>query len=108
MSTVQEVCEQLVSGLRAQVPGDFVLAGIEVHLGELVELDAAALLAALQGALPGIEVLLTRVPGVLKCKDCGAEYPSDEHPCPACGSGHAELIHGTELGIARAWGAPRA
>jgi Zn finger protein HypA/HybF involved in hydrogenase expression len=102
----QTVAAALVAGLRAQLPAaGFTLGGVEVQLGELVDLSADALREAMEGELPGIEVRITVVRGALKCQDCGAEYPSDEHPCPVCGSGRAELIHGTELTIARAWGA---
>jgi Zn finger protein HypA/HybF involved in hydrogenase expression len=82
-----------------------VVAGIEVRLGAMVDLGADELRTALRNRLgPGIEVQITTVAAVLRCLDCGAEYPGDEHPCPVCGSGRAELIHGAELQIARAWG----
>jgi Zn finger protein HypA/HybF involved in hydrogenase expression len=100
-----EVAAQLVAGLRGQLPTDgFRLAGVEVQLGELVDLTAAELAAAIQAILGPVEVRVKVVTGVLKCLDCGAEYPSDEHPCPVCGSPNAQLVHGTELAIARAWG----
>lgn len=106
MSDLDEIADQLLAALHAQLPAaGFLLAGIEVHLGERVDLLASALRTAMQVRLPGIEVQVTVVAALLKCQDCGAEYPADEHPCPVCGSGRAELIHGHELAIARAWGA---
>lgn len=102
-----EVARALVAGLRAQVPSEgFALAGIEVEVGELVDVDRETLAEALRTALPGVEVRLTVVPAVLVCLDCGAEYPADEHPCPSCGSSRAELLRGNELQVLRAWGAP--
>lgn len=102
---VDAIAETLVAALRAQA-GAMRVAGIEVRLGAMVDLAPAVLQAALEATLgPGVEVQITVVAAVLRCLDCGAEYPGDEHPCPACGSGRAELIHGTELEIARAWGA---
>lgn len=103
--SIVAVAGQLLEGLQAQLPASgFRLVGIEIHVGALVELDPEALRAAVLALLPRVEVQITRVDALLKCKDCGAEYPSDEHPCPVCGSPHAELVHGMELGIVRAWG----
>lgn len=105
METARQVAAQLLDGLRAQLPPQgFRLQGIEIELGELVDLPAGDLLVAIEEAWPGIEVRLTVVAGVLKCADCGAEYPTDEHPCPVCGSARADLIHGNELHVKRAWG----
>lgn len=100
----QEAAETLVAGLRAQLPASFALAGIEVAVGELVAIDPAALAAALTALLPGVEVRITPVAALYHCLDCGADYPADEYPCPACGSGRHEVVHGHELGITRAWG----
>ena len=106
-SPADDTALALIRGLHAQLPpGPFVLAGIEVALGALVDLTAEGLRAALEAALPGVEVRVTMIPAVLRCLDCGAEYPADEHPCPVCGSVNATLIHGDELTITRAWGAP--
>ena len=100
----REVADSLVAGLRAQLPATFPLAGIEVAVGELVEIDHTALTAALAALLPGVEVRLSPVAALYRCLDCGVEYPADEFPCPACGSGRHEVVHGHELGITRAWG----
>lgn len=99
-----DTAAQLVDGLRAQLPPDFALRGIAVKLGELVDLSPDALAAALQALLPGVEVQIEVVAALLRCLDCGAEYPPEEHPCPACGSSNAEMLHGNELEISRAWG----
>ena len=99
---VVAIAAELAEALRAQVPAGMVIEGFDVEVGELVELDVAGLRAELAARIPGAEVAIIRIPGVLRCKDCGAEYPSDEHPCPVCGSGRADLIHGTELGVVRA------
>lgn len=104
MMDLDEVVSPMLDALRAQLPSGFRLAGIEVEVGERLELDLAALRAALEARLPGTEVCIKPIAALLRCLDCGAEYPADEFPCPACGSGRAELIHGTELGIVRAWG----
>lgn len=105
MSAADEVAETLVEGLRAQLPATgFRLAGIEVHLGEEVDLGAEELREALARVLPGVTIEVTPIASALKCTDCGAEYPTDEHPCPVCGSPNAAMIHGNELTIARAWG----
>ncbi|MBM4390492.1 MAG: hydrogenase maturation nickel metallochaperone HypA [Deltaproteobacteria bacterium] len=106
MTEVEGIAAQLVDGLRAQWPAEVELGGFEVDVGVLLDLDAVELQAALAHLCPGVEVSIKRVEGVLHCLDCGAEYPSEEHPCPACGSNRAELAHGTELGVARAWGRP--
>lgn len=106
MSELDPLADELVLALRAQLPETgFKLAGIEVHVGERVDVSPDELRQALARKLPGIEVKVTVVAALLKCQDCGAEYPADEHPCPQCGSGRAELVHGLELAIARAWGA---
>lgn len=105
METARQVAAQLVDGLRTQLPREgFLLRGCEIELGELVDLRVDDLLIAMEEAWPGIEVKVTMVAGVLHCLDCGAEYPTDEHPCPSCGSSRAELIHGNELQVKRAWG----
>ena len=103
--SVTEIAFSLHESLQAQLPqAGFRLLGIEVHVGARVDLDPEHLRAALVAVLPRVAVQITRVDAVLRCLDCGAEYPADEHPCPACGSAHAELAHGAELGVARAWG----
>jgi Zn finger protein HypA/HybF involved in hydrogenase expression len=103
--SLTELAGQLLEGLNAQLPASgFRLVGIEVQVGKMVELDPEHLRAMLCAMLPRVEVQITVVDALLKCKDCGAEYPHDEHPCPVCGSPNAELIHGGELQIARAWG----
>ena len=95
----------LLEALAAQLPSEgFRLSGIEVEVGALLDIDIEALAAAMSAALSGVEVRVVRVAALLKCNDCGAEYPSEEHPCPVCGSPHAHLLRGEEFGITRAWG----
>ena len=102
---VQTVAAQLVAGLRAQLPAQgFRLDGVEVLLGVLVDLQPEELRAAMHEMLPSVEVKVKVVEALMRCTDCGAEYPPEEHPCPVCGSPHATLIHGQELEISRAWG----
>ena len=101
--TSDELAASLLKGLHDQLPDDVELAGFELEIGDLVDVDVSALRRALEEAAPGVEVVVTRVAGLLRCLDCGARYPSDEHPCPVCGSGRAELEHGEELGMKRAW-----
>ena len=102
---LSELTRDLLEGLHAQLPASgFRLQGIEVQVGKMVDVDPEHLRAALCAVLPRVEVQITVVEALLKCKDCGAEYPADEHPCPVCGSPNAELIHGGELQIVRAWG----
>lgn len=101
---IDALADALLDGLRAQLPEGFALAGIEVEVGELVDVDRAALRAALVARL-GVEVRIVEVAALYRCLDCGAEYPADEFPCPACGSPRHEVVHGEELGVSRAWGA---
>jgi Zn finger protein HypA/HybF involved in hydrogenase expression len=106
MTVVGEVASQLLEHLQSQLPpSGFHLDGIELRIGALVDIDRDLLRAALCAMLPGVDVQITVVDPLLRCSDCGVEYPHDEHPCPACGSARAELISGNELEIARAWGA---
>jgi Zn finger protein HypA/HybF involved in hydrogenase expression len=99
----QEVAQHLIEGLRAQIGPSVRLRGIEVEVGVTVDLNHAALMTALSAGLPGIEVRIRAVAVLFQCADCGAEFPADEHPCPVCGSARVSLVHGEELGIARAW-----
>ncbi len=102
---ISDVAGNLLEHLHSQLPATgFRLDGIEVRVGIRVDLEPETLRAALSARLPGIEVEVNSVPGLLKCADCGAEYPHDEHPCPICGSAKATLIQGNELEIVRAWG----
>jgi len=102
-SPESEVAAHLVAGLRAQVPETIGLRGIEVEVGASIDLQLPELVAALEQALPGVEVRVRRVDVLFKCADCGAEFPADEHPCPVCGSARVAMVHGDELGISRAW-----
>jgi Zn finger protein HypA/HybF involved in hydrogenase expression len=102
-----QIADELVAALRTQVPADVILQGFEVELGEHVDVDPDALRAALLTRVPGVEVEFVRVEGLLRCLDCGAQYPADEAPCPVCGSARAELVHGQELAVRRAWARPR-
>lgn len=101
--TPDTLAEHLLEGLYAQLPPGVELSGFELEVGELVDVDIAALHEALVRRAPGVEVVITRVAGLLRCLDCGARYPPDEHPCPVCGSGRSEIEHGSELGVKRAW-----
>lgn len=101
--TVDDLAAELVAGLRAQWPGQVELGGFEVEVGELLDLDVPALLQSLRRLVPGVEVRVVRVEGLLQCQECGARYPADEAPCPVCGSARAEPVAGTELGVRRAW-----
>mgnify|MGYP003334764832 CR=1 FL=1 len=108
-SVTEDVAQQLIDGMALQLPRqNFALEGIEVQLGAGVDLDAGELKRALMDRLPGVLVEITLVPILMRCLDCGAEYPADEHPCPVCGSPHAEILRGNELQIVRAWGKPPA
>jgi hypothetical protein len=67
MESLEAVVEQLLVGLREQLPpAGFRLDGIEVHLGAEVELSAEELASALQAALPGVEVKITLIPSLLQ------------------------------------------
>ncbi len=100
-----EVAGHLLQHLESQLPASgFLLRGIEVRMGVLLDLNPEALRAALCAALPGVEVRVTTVDALLRCLDCGAAYPHEEHPCPVCGSGRSEVASGQELEIVRAWG----
>jgi Zn finger protein HypA/HybF involved in hydrogenase expression len=99
----QTVAQHLIEGLHAQFGASLRLRGIEVEVGATVDLDHAALGAALSAGLAGIEVRIVAVAVLFRCTDCGAEFPADEHPCPVCGSVRVSLVHGEELGISRAW-----
>lgn len=101
--TEDDLAAELVAGLRAQWPAHVVLGGFEVEVGELLDLDVAALTQALRRAMPDVEVRIVRTEGLLQCQDCGARYPADESPCPVCGSAHAEPVAGLELSVRRAW-----
>ncbi len=99
------VAGHLLQHLESQLPASgFRLKGIEVRVGVLLELDRELLRAALCAALPGVEVRIAVADALLRCLDCGAAYPHDEHPCPVCGSGRSEVASGEELEITRAWG----
>lgn len=106
--TPTALADALLQGLREQLPPELELAGFEVEIGELVEVDVPALLAALRAAAGPVDVQITRVAALYRCLDCGTEYPPDEAPCPTCGSARVELAHGDELGVKRAWARPRA
>ena len=100
-----DVAGHLLEHLESQLPArGFRLRGIEVRVGALIELDRELLRAALCAALPGVEVCIALSEPLLRCLDCGAAYPHDEHPCPVCGSGRSEVASGEELEITRAWG----
>ena len=99
------VLESLLEALAAQIPASgFRLDGIEVEVGALLDIDPAEVQQLLANALPGVEVRMVTGAALLRCTDCGAEYPPEEHPCPVCGSPRSTVLHGQELGIARAWG----
>ena len=101
----EEIADQLMEALHQQLPSsNFLLKGIEVQLGALVDLEVADLQRALQQRLPAVDIRITVMEALMQCTDCGAQYPPDEHPCPVCGSPHAHMVHGHELEIVRAWG----
>ena len=75
---VAHIADELVAGLRVQLPAEVVLEGFEVEVGEHLEIDVDALLTALKLLVPGVEIRLVRVEGLLRCLECGAEYPADD------------------------------
>lgn len=97
-----EVAAQLAEAVRAQVGAGLVLRGVDVEVGELVDLDGDALRRALCAALPGVAVRIVPVACLYRCADCGAEFPADEHPCPVCGSARVAVVRGEELAVVRA------
>lgn len=105
--TPAAIAAELFSGLRHQLPPDVELAGFEVEIGELVDVDVPAVVAELRALAGDVEIRVSRVPALYHCLDCGADYPPEESPCPACGSTRAELKTGDELGVKRAWARPR-
>lgn len=105
MPTLSEIARSLVEGLRAQLPAEgFRLDSIEIAVGTQVDLQPEELRLAVAALLPGVQVEMRVVEALMRCQDCGAEFPPDEYPCPLCGSGHAELVHGLELEIVKARG----
>jgi Zn finger protein HypA/HybF involved in hydrogenase expression len=105
MQTLSEIARTLVDGLIAQLPkGGFRLESIEIAVGMQVDLEPEALRVEVAALLPEVQVEMRRVDALMRCQDCGAEFPPDEYPCPVCGSGHVELVHGLELEVVKAKG----
>lgn len=96
--SIVEICENHASGRRVR--------SVKVEIGDLsgvvpeaVEFcfEACSRDTLLEGALLVIE----RVPGRARCRDCSAEQDvsSFHEPCAACGCFGMELLSGTELRV---------
>ena len=72
---------------------------VEVSVGQLRQVVPAALEFAFELVAPGVELALTEVPAVGRCRACGAESRLDGFPlaCGRCGGLDLELIAGEEL-----------
>ena len=51
--------------------------------------------------LDGARLIVERIPGKGRCRDCGAETALDQYTfaCPACGGYALEVLQGNELSI---------
>jgi len=72
---------------------------VEVSVGHLRQVVPSALEFAFELVAPGVELEITEVPAVGRCRTCGAESRLDGFPltCPGCGAFDLELIAGEEL-----------
>lgn len=83
--------------------GDRVLE-IAMTVGRLSCVNPASLefcLEALmeQADMGSPEIVIDRTPALLRCRECGAEFETDDMytPCPGCGAMAREVLSGRDL-----------
>ncbi len=95
---IVEICEQYAAGSQ-------VLA-VTVEIGDLSGVVPEAVEFCFEACsrdtlLEGARLVIERVPGRARCRDCAAEQEvsSFHEPCAACGGFGMELLSGTELRV---------
>jgi hydrogenase nickel incorporation protein HypA/HybF len=90
----------------ARQQGAAVIRSVTVEIGDLSGVVAEAVEfcfeACCQGTLlEGAELIVVRIPGRARCRDCGAESAVDNFTfaCPACDGFALERLQGEELNI---------
>lgn len=81
---------------------------VELRIGRLAGVDAAALAFAFPLAMAGTvaaaaRLRITWLPALARCRACDRRYrvPHGVGPCPRCHRGGAELLQGRELHLHR-------
>ncbi|MGL4292732.1 MAG: hydrogenase maturation nickel metallochaperone HypA [Bacteroidales bacterium] len=77
---------------------------IEIEIGKFAGVDLESLSFVLQSVIRGTElegcrIQINSIPGKCRCNSCLTEFEVSDllALCPACDSGHKELIAGKEL-----------
>jgi hydrogenase nickel incorporation protein HypA/HybF len=95
---IVEICKNHASGRR--------ILSIRVEIGHLSGVVPEAVefcfgACSRETLLEGARLVIERVPGRARCRDCSAEQDvaSFYEPCAACGGSGMELLSGTELRV---------
>ncbi|HET6421067.1 MAG TPA: hydrogenase maturation nickel metallochaperone HypA [Geobacteraceae bacterium] len=95
---VVEICESAAAGKR-------VLA-VVLEIGELSNIIPDAVEFCFEActkdtALEGAQLIIERIPGRGRCRECNAEFAVKAYyePCPACGEYKVDLLAGEELRV---------
>lgn len=95
---IVEICENHASGRR--------IRSVRVEIGDLSGVVPEAVRFCFEACsrdtlLEGARLVIERVPGRARCRDCAAEQEvaTFHEPCAACGGFGMELLSGTELRV---------
>lgn len=102
MSIAQGVVEICESGAAA---GKRILA-VVLEIGELSNIIPDAVEFCFEACtkdtvLDGARLVIERIPGRARCRDCAAKFTVKAYyePCPACGGYKADILCGEELRV---------
>ncbi|MBC7962064.1 MAG: hydrogenase maturation nickel metallochaperone HypA [Steroidobacteraceae bacterium] len=93
-----ELCLQHAGGRR--------IMSLGVEIGELSSVVPEAIEFCFEACsrdtlLEGAQLIITRIPGLGLCQECGAETPLADlfAPCNLCGSCHVKIVAGEEMRV---------
>jgi hydrogenase nickel incorporation protein HypA/HybF len=96
--SIVEICEKYADGKP-------VLA-VTLEIGELSNIVPESVEFCFEACskdtlLDAARLVIDRIPGRGRCRECSAEFPIKEYyePCPTCGGFRVELLAGEELRV---------
>lgn len=103
------IAQALVEQVRRWLPTDAVLRRAYLQVGRLEHVEASPLhlhwtALTTDTDLAGAELVIERVPLIVRCGSCAHEHEPDEPAClicPSCGAARPEIVRGAGLVLRR-------
>jgi hydrogenase nickel incorporation protein HypA/HybF len=102
------LAQSIIEIVEKSVPEDFNQRIVSVHLdiGQLsgIEIDALTFAFSIirkDTLLGNADLIITRIHGLARCRECGHEFELNEYgnPCPLCQSYSLQILQGKEMKV---------